>query len=107
MKINLRRKLTKDSPYLESDKDFVLNNLDQAIELLERESKAWTVESVKAELPNVKVRLMNGEIVTGYVRGRKLKFAQVWTKGDDHDGWIFSWETIVHYLNEDRPLIVL
>lgn len=65
-----------------------------------------TIETVKAELPKVQVRLMSGKIVEGQVAGRRNKFASVWTK-DNHDGWEFAWQTIVNALNENRPLRVL
>jgi hypothetical protein len=44
MKIIPRRPLNDDEPngYLESDRDFVLNNIDAAVELLE--PKLWLIE---------------------------------------------------------------
>lgn len=63
-----------------------------------------TIETVKAELPKVQIRLMSGKIVTGNVSGRLLKFAKVWYEDSE---WEFAWATIARCLNENRPLRVL
>jgi hypothetical protein len=65
-----------------------------------------TIETVKRDLPKVTIRLMSGKIIEGNVSGRRNKFASVWIK-DNHEGWEFTWQTIVNALNNDRPLRVL
>lgn len=72
----------------------------------------FTVKTVKAELPKVKVLVAKGKtrktdkIIEGNICGRLNQFATVWTK-DNHEGWEFSWETIVDAINNDRPLRVI
>ena len=63
-----------------------------------------TIETVKRDLPKVKVNV-NGRIVEGRIAGRMNQFPTVWTK-DNHQGWEFSWQTIVNCLNNDRALLV-
>lgn len=73
----------------------------------------WDVEKVKAELPNVKVKIGN-QIHTGRVSGRLNKFATVsvtnlgtlHAKSRVFADFQVAWPTIVHALNNDRPLIV-
>jgi hypothetical protein len=60
----------------------------------------WTVERVKELLPDVKVKV-NGQVVMGQVRGRKLAFAGVRV---GNCTWEYSWSAIVNSLNHDRPL---
>jgi hypothetical protein len=69
-------------------------------------TKVWTVEMVKEELPDVKVKHpFSNTIVTGAVRGRKNQFATVYY-GDGAQACSneYAWETIVHALNNDTPL---
>lgn len=63
-----------------------------------------TIESVKAELPNVQIKI-GKQIVTANVIGRKMPFARVWNR-DNMDGWEFSWQAIVNSLNNDTPLTI-
>ena len=66
----------------------------------------WTIEKVKSELPDVKVKI-DGKIYTGEVRGRLNDFATV-TVFFLSPGTMFtySWETITRALNNNKPLLV-
>lgn len=72
----------------------------------------WTVDHVKEELPYVRVRL-GATIVQGKVSGRRNPFATVsirntGTLHSESQLWVnieYSWETIAHSLNTDKPLI--
>ena len=66
----------------------------------------YTIETVKRDLPKVKVQIGKNKIVEANVSGRKNQFASVWTR-DNQEGWQFSWQTIVNCLNNDRPLKVV
>ena len=70
----------------------------------------WTIATVKAELPSVRVRIAKGKIVDGRLSGRLNEFATVccgWsTAGRDWVDFQFSWATIARALNENRPLTV-
>lgn len=61
----------------------------------------WTVERVKAELPEVKVRLPT-EIATGIVTGHLQPYARIAMPGV----WSFwvAWQTIADCLNADKPV---
>ena len=63
----------------------------------------WTIERVKAELPPVMVKMPNGEITIGTVRGRRLDFPVVSAGIVNAD---FAWKTIVDALNNEKPLLV-
>lgn len=77
----------------------------------------WTIEKVKAELPNVKVKI-NDRILIARVSGRLRSFASVTVAYTDNmnpdeylrgPAWVdfrYSWEAIVHSLNNDTPLLV-
>jgi len=65
-------------------------------------AEIWTVESVKEELPDVKI-IINGKVHIGQVRGRKNRFAGVHSS-DYMANWQYSWSAIVNSLNHDRPL---
>lgn len=62
----------------------------------------WTIEKVKAELPDVKVRI-DTQVKTAQVRGRSLQFPIV---GIGSHSWEFSWQTITDALNNGKPLRV-
>lgn len=64
----------------------------------------WTIESVKSELPNVKVKPVSGPNKIGVVRGRKNKFATVLVADGPFSGFEVAWDTIVNCLNNDRPI---
>lgn len=69
----------------------------------------WTVEQVKEELPNIRVQIAGkpAVIVTGYVRGRKLRHARVhYQHGIQAYNCEASWPCIVRCLNEDKPLTI-
>lgn len=62
----------------------------------------WTVESVKAECPRVRVLVGNRES-WGYVKGRTLPFARI--ACDEFPASVeCAWETVVHCLNNGRPV---
>ncbi len=68
-------------------------------------TKTWNEASVKSELPRVWVRQPNGRVVSGRVTGRCNPFATVYIGSmDDTRSAEFSWSTIAHCLNADRPL---
>lgn len=69
----------------------------------EPEQQEWTVERVKDELPDVKVK-EGKAIKTAQVRGRKLQFAQVRWEENKHVE--VAWETIARCLNLDVPITV-
>jgi hypothetical protein len=57
----------------------------------------WTPDRVKQELPEVRVKMPNGELCMMRVSGRLLQFAEV---SDDRGRSIpFAWPTIAHHLN--------
>ena len=67
-----------------------------------------TIEEVKAQLPNVRVRFQ-GKIFNGNVRGRLNKLATVSivpsrTYPNQYVEDKFSWEAIQHSINTDTPL---
>ncbi len=72
----------------------------------------WTVAAIKEQLPNIKVRI-GKKVVTGRISGRQRQFAtvSVTNTGTLHRGnqiWIdreVAWETLVHCLNVNRPVI--
>ena len=63
----------------------------------------WTIDRVKAELPNVEVRTNDGRIVSAMLRGRTLPFAVVHTAYDE--SFEVAWETVAHCLNSHKPII--
>lgn len=63
---------------------------------------AWTADSVREQLPDVRC-LFDGREYPGTVRGRKLEFAQVHiNNGPLHCE--FTWSAIAHSLNRNAPL---
>lgn len=66
----------------------------------------WTVEKVKAELPDVKVIDPSGLVSTAKVTGRLMPQATVSIVCDDgtHINFQFAWTTIVNCLNNGRDL---
>lgn len=70
--------------------------------------RRWTIKEVRDELPAVKV-LFRGTVYKAKLSGRMLTFAYVHPY-DENNNWVtgameVSWETIVHCLNNDRPII--
>lgn len=65
----------------------------------------WTIERVKAEMPEVKA-LYNGEIFLARIAGRQLDFPSlvIWKDGSAMSAE-FAWETIVHCLNTDSAAV--
>jgi hypothetical protein len=68
--------------------------------------KNMTIEEIKASLPDVKIKLANGEIVMGEVYGRNLDFAKVASRTWGVFGFDVSWHTIQHCINHDRPILL-
>lgn len=73
----------------------------------------WTVESVKRLLPSVRVHTGKRKFATGRVSGRLNRFATVTVdncfRHGSNDPWMdfeFSWEAIVHSLNNGTALEV-
>lgn len=66
--------------------------------------KVWDVASVKAELPDIKVRVA-GRIIKARIGGRLNPFATVTTAGS-WGSYEAAWGTIVYCLNNGRPLVV-
>mgnify|MGYP001576593406 CR=1 FL=1 len=67
----------------------------------------WTVDDVKKELPNVKLKLPDGSIVDGILYGNGLFVEVTWL--DKTYGWMkpieVAWETVVRCLNGNLPII--
>jgi hypothetical protein len=64
----------------------------------------WTVERVKAELPAVPVRdEETGAVEPWALRGRKLPLATL--TAPDGRRCEVAWATVVHCLNENRPVL--
>ena len=64
----------------------------------------WTIDKVKAELPPVRVRIKPRQIVWCRISGRLNQYASV--SYELWPVWYFAWSTIVHALNNDKPLNV-
>ncbi len=71
----------------------------------------WTIERVKAELPDVRVSMPDGQVVDAMISGRLEEYPMV----SPHGGWprsaamidagaVVSWSTIVHCLNANKPI---
>ena len=65
-----------------------------------------TIDQIRDDLPNVRVRMPNGRITVGYLSGRFRSFAHVIV--DTGNGWEsageWSWQTVTDAVNADRPL---
>lgn len=61
----------------------------------------WTAQSVRDQLPDVTVQLLNS-VFPARVTGRKLPFAEIVLPS----GPVFSvaWETVARCLNESKPI---
>lgn len=72
-----------------------------------RKTVDLTIAQVKEQLPDVVVNV-NGQLLCGSVRGRKLPFAHVWITSPDSLLGIgtleYTWEAIAHSLNAGTPL---
>jgi hypothetical protein len=71
---------------------------------METAARVWTVADVRAEMPDV-VCLVDDKILPGVLSGRMNRFASV--RPIDGRHWCafeFAWETVVHCLNNGRPL---
>ena len=69
----------------------------------------WTIERVKAELPDVRVSMPDGKVVDAMISGRLEKYPRVspcgqWLNAPGYAGSIVSWGTIVHSLNTDQAI---
>jgi hypothetical protein len=63
----------------------------------------WTVDRIKEELPDV-CMLVNKQVVTARVLGRKLPFARVYLPcGQVYE---FGWQTICNALNTGLTLTI-
>lgn len=71
--------------------------------------KNWTVEQVKAELPEVAVSIANEPREMCRTIGRKNQFCGV-VVGDVYPGshavYEFAWQSVADALNFDRALII-
>ena len=65
-----------------------------------------SIEDVKKCLPSIKIRCDNGDIKTGHVYGRALKFAKVSCDDWGCFGFDVAWETITRAVNNDTPIIL-
>jgi len=63
-----------------------------------------SIEDVKRCLPEIKIRCESGEIKTGHVYGRNLKFAKVSCDDWGCFGFDVAWETITRAINNDTPI---
>ncbi len=63
--------------------------------------RAYTIEEVKEMLPAVKVRV-GKRVVKGLVKGRKNKFATVFTPLGSFE---YSWLAVTRAYNSDKTLI--
>jgi len=63
----------------------------------------WTPETIKADLPLVRVALPDGSETYGEILGRRLPFAEVHI---DYTHVDVNWATLAHLLNEDRALLL-
>ena len=68
----------------------------------------WTPGSVREQLPDVTVKDALGHVRTGWLRGRKERFALVlWNAPDGTEQWAtWNWDAIARALNNRRPLRV-
>jgi ethanolamine utilization microcompartment shell protein EutS len=66
-----------------------------------------SIDQVKQDLPNVRVKLPNGRIIVGYLSGRQRSFAHV--IADRGNGWEsigeWSWVSVTNAVNAGRPLL--
>lgn len=76
---------------------------------------AWTEKSVKDQLPAVKVRLPDGQVLEGQTGGRLLPACVVWIWSYLNRNAVnvtfpirqeFSWASVVDSLNKSRPLLM-
>jgi hypothetical protein len=70
---------------------------------LEKDRKRMSIEEIKNLLPNVQVKMRNGKVIVGTLRGRKLRFAVV--RVDEDIVLEYAWETIQHSINSNTPLL--
>jgi hypothetical protein len=66
-----------------------------------------TIEEIKKELPNVKMRV-DGKIIDATLHGRCNPFATVgyWTGHNSYISYEYAWATIQRHLNIGKPLTV-
>ena len=68
----------------------------------------WTVERVKAEMPDIEVKMPTGVTVTAKVCGSKKRFATLKAKSAEWGVWVTlgecRWDVLAHCLNMGRPL---
>lgn len=69
-----------------------------------KNGKHWTAENVRAELPDVPIRLPDGQEASGGVLGRRGKFASVTLP---NGGSVeVAWPTLAHVLNSGGAVVV-
>ncbi len=67
--------------------------------------KQWTIQEVKEGLPDIKVR-DGKQVLPAQLRGRELPFpVVVWGDRMQYKAEV-AWETVVHCLNTNHPVIV-
>ena len=66
----------------------------------------WTIDSVRAELPDVPVQVSKTTVVMARVSGRKDTYATVRPYAATVLSYEFSWAAITHALNNGQALHV-
>jgi len=66
----------------------------------------WTIERVKAELPDVSVE-WRGRVYRAAVRGRLCAVATVWLLDLPEVSSAWSWSAVVRSLESGRPLVLV
>lgn len=64
------------------------------------------IQEIKEKLPDVKIKTVDGRIITAKVYGRNLPFAKVSSPTWGNFGFDVSWETIERCINNDRPILL-
>ena len=70
----------------------------------------WTIERAKAELPDARMAMPDGEIIDVRITGRNERYPQIspfgnWPNSARYTGGAtVSWRTLVHCLNTGQPI---
>lgn len=64
------------------------------------------IQEIKDRLPNVKIKTVDGRIISAHLSGRNLPFAKVSSPTWGNFGFDVSWETIERCINNDKPIIL-
>jgi hypothetical protein len=91
---------TRDAGYIGGK----MNNKQHLDSKTHPELPLWTVERVKGELPEVRVRLAPKQYVFGRVLGRCLAYPSVLLPDGRYVQ--FTWDGIARALNKKKPLCV-